>query len=233
MSAVTIVFLAIGAFAIVLLGLSVFGAHLHLGDLHLGHGGADLGGGGGADIHAGADLGGNPGNVTGHGGLDLSLPVIAGFLGALGFGGAIASVPLGGHGPLTVLAAAVIGLAVAVPMGWLAGRIVRAAIDMPTDATPASTDLLGASGVVVTPVPTSGYGEVRVTVAGTPMKLNARCDQPLDLGTRIFVIEVPSPTSVLVEPVPGLNPNPLAANPRTTNPPELSGPPEPTGEGRQ
>ena len=32
------------------------------------------------------------------------------------------------------------------------------------------------------------------------MKFNARADQPLPLGTRVFVIEVPSPTSVLVEP---------------------------------
>jgi membrane protein implicated in regulation of membrane protease activity len=73
---------------------------------------------------------------------------------------------------------------------------------MSTDATLTSNDLLGTVGVVITPVPIGGYGEVRLAVAGQQIKFNARSDQPLALGTRVFVIEVPTPTSVLVEPTP-------------------------------
>jgi membrane protein implicated in regulation of membrane protease activity len=79
---------------------------------------------------------------------------------------------------------------------------MAAAVNMPTDATPTSADLLGTIGVVVTGVPADGFGEVRVTVAGQPMKVYARADRPLVRGTRVMVIEVPSPTSVLVEPLP-------------------------------
>lgn len=216
MSATTVVFLAIGCFAIVLLVLSVFGGYLHLDASHLDGphlDGPHLGGGpasggasaGGAPAGGAATGGGGPSAGADSGGFQLSLPAIAGFLGAFGFGGAIASVPLAGHGALTTLAAALIGLAAAVPMAWLAGRLVHAAMTMRTDRTPDSGDLLGATGVVVTPVPSGGdYGEVRIMIAGAPMKLNARADRPLDLGTRIFVVEVSSPTSVVVEAVPGI-----------------------------
>ena len=53
-------------------------------------------------------------------------------------------------------------------------------------------------------MPERGYGEVRLAIAGQEIKFNARADQPLARGTRIFVIEVPSPTSVLVEPSPSV-----------------------------
>ena len=79
---------------------------------------------------------------------------------------------------------------------------------MPTDATLTSADLIGALGVVLTEVPAGGLGEVRLAVAGQPMKFYARADRPLARGTQIFVIEVPSPTSVLVEPIPGAGPAP-------------------------
>jgi len=194
-----VVFLIIGGFALLLLLLSLVGGghlhlghfhvgHLHLGHLHLGH--AHLG-------HAGGGHGGG-----GNGGAELSLPVIAGFLGAFGFGGAIVESLLPDRGGTGLLIAVVVGLLAAVPTGWLAGRLVNAAMNMSTDATLTSNDLLGTVGVVITPVPVGGYGEVRLAVAGQQIKFNARSDQPLALGTRVFVIEVPTPTSVLVEPTP-------------------------------
>ena len=70
---------------------------------------------------------------------------------------------------------------------------------MRTDATPTRDDLVGALGVVVTPIPASGYGEVRVRLGGQPVKLNARADQPVPLGAQVFVVEAPSDTSVIVE----------------------------------
>ncbi len=193
MDAVTVTFLAIGGFALLLLVLSLIGGHLHIEHLHIEHAGhfhlGHLGHVGHA--HAGTD----------GGGFEITLPAIAGFLGAFGFSGAIVASLVGG-GPLAALLAIVVGLVVAVPAAWAAGRLMSAAVNMATDATLTSSDLLGACGVVVTPVPADGYGEVRIAVAGQQMKFNARADQPLALGTSVFVIEVPSPTSVLVEPTP-------------------------------
>jgi membrane protein implicated in regulation of membrane protease activity len=189
MSAIVITFLSLGGFALLMLLLSMIGGHLHLGhlghlDLHVGHGHFHLG-------HT-------------DGGTDLSLPVLAGFLGAFGFGGAIAATLAGGTGLVALGAALVVGLLAAVPTAFLAGKLVNAAMNMATDATPSSDDLVGTTGVVVTPVPVDGYGEVRLAVAGQQMKFNARSAQPLALGTQVFVIEVPSPTSVLVEPTPSV-----------------------------
>jgi membrane protein implicated in regulation of membrane protease activity len=197
MSALVVTFLLIGGFALLLLILALLGGgHLHAGHLHVGH------------LHLGhLDLGhgavGN-GGAAGHGGFELSLPVIAGFLGAFGFGAAIAASLLPGGGAVAGLAAVVVGLVAAVPTAWLAGKLVNAAINISTDATLSSDDLIGTSGVVITPVPSGGYGEVRLAVGGQQMKFNARCDRPLALGTRIFVIAVPSPSSVLVEATPSI-----------------------------
>jgi membrane protein implicated in regulation of membrane protease activity len=191
MSTIAGTFLVIGGFALLLLILSLFGAgRLHLGHLHIGH--FHLG-------HVGHAHVGHDGSA---GGVDLSLPVIAGFLGAFGFGGAIAASLLPGRGGATLLAALVGGFIAAVPAGWLADRLVGAAMNLPTDATPTSDDLLGTTGVVITPVPVNGYGEVRLAVGGQLAKFHARSDVPLPLGTRVFVIGVPSPTSVLVEATP-------------------------------
>src|SRR6266511_207201 len=186
MSGLVVTFLAIGGFALLLLVLSLIGGHLHLGHVHFhtGHG----------HVHFG-----HP-----DGGTELSLPVIAGFLGAFGFGGAIAATLAGGHGALALMVALVVGVLAAVPTAFLAGKLVHAAMNMATDATLSSQDLVGTTGVVVTPVPAGGYGEVRLAVAGQQIKFNARAAQPLALGTQVFVIEVPSPTSVLVEPTPSV-----------------------------
>jgi membrane protein implicated in regulation of membrane protease activity len=196
MSGIVVTFLALGGFALLLLALSLIGGshlhlgHLHLGDVHLGH------------VHLGHLHLGN-GHVGGSdGGAELSLPVISGFLGAFGFAGAIGATLAGGHGVLAIAVGSVVGLVAAVPTAFLAGKLVHAAMNMATDATLSSADLVGASGVVITPVPEDGYGEVRLAVAGTVIKFNARAAQPLPRGTQVFVIEVPSPTSVLVEPHP-------------------------------
>ena len=197
MDAVTGTFLGIGAFAVLLMLLSLIGGahlgHLHVGhvDLHLGHG------------HVGTDSGG----------MQLTLPSIAGFIGALGFGGAIVASLLPFGGTVAVLLALVIGLAVAVPAAWAAGRLMAAAVNMPTDATPTSSDLLGVIGAVITDIPAGGLGEVRLTQAGQQLKVYARADAPLPRGARVFVVEVPTPTSVLVEQLPETGPATLPAEP--------------------
>jgi len=200
MGAAVVTFLAMGGFAILLLALSLVGGRMHLGHVHIGH--LHLG-----RLHLGhlrlgpLHLGHSGGSGAG---VELSMPVLAGFLGAFGFGGAIvASLLPGGPGAAVIAAGA--GLLAAIPTGWVVGRLVEAAVNMPTDATLTSNDLIGAMGVVISAVPVGGYGEVRLAVAGTQMKVHARCDEPLPLGTRVFVISVPTPTSVLVEPTPAVD----------------------------
>ncbi|MFI9640388.1 hypothetical protein ACIG87_10000 [Micromonospora sp. NPDC051925] len=137
----------------------------------------------------------------GHPDLDgpISVEAVAGFLGAFGFGAAIVNELLGGRTPGMIAAAVGGGVLAAVPTAWLARRMSRAARDMRTDATPTRDDLVGALGLVVTPIPAAGYGEVRVRVAGQPVKLNARADRPIPLGAQIFVVQTLSETSVHVE----------------------------------
>ncbi|MFC8618294.1 hypothetical protein ACFT9M_18025 [Micromonospora purpureochromogenes] len=137
----------------------------------------------------------------GHADVDgpVSVEAVAGFLGAFGFGAAIVNELVGGRTPGMIAAAAAGGALAAVPTAWLAARLSRAARDMRTDPTPNRDDLVGALGLVVTPVPAVGYGEVRVRVAGQPVKLNARADHPIPVGAQIFVVQALSETSVHVE----------------------------------
>ncbi len=186
MDAVTATFLAIGGFAILLMLLSLIGG-AHLGHVHVGH----------VDVHIGSvDHGADSGGYA------FTLPSIAGFIGALGFGGAIVAALLPFGGPGAVLVALVVGLGAGVPASWLAGRLMAAAVNMRTDATPESADLLGTTGIVITDIPADGLGEVRLTVGGNPLKVYARADAPVALGTQVFVVEVHSPTSVQVEALP-------------------------------
>ncbi|MFI9527076.1 hypothetical protein [Micromonospora rosaria] len=129
----------------------------------------------------------------------VSVEVVAGFTGAFGFGGAIVNELLGAGSPTLIAAAAGGGAVAAIPTAWLASRLSRAARNMRTDPTPTRDHLVGALGLVVTPVPADGYGEVRVRVAGQPVKLNARADRPIPVGTQIFVVQTLSETSVHVE----------------------------------
>lgn len=129
----------------------------------------------------------------------VSLEAVAGFTGAFGFAAAIASELLDAATPVEVAAASGLGLAAALPTAYLALRLARAARNMHTDPTPTRQDLIGRLGVVVTPIPVGGYGEVRVRLGGQPMKLNARADRPVPTGAQVFVIDAPSETSVVVE----------------------------------
>ncbi|MGC4808323.1 hypothetical protein [Micromonospora sp. DT233] len=129
----------------------------------------------------------------------VSVEAIAGFTGAFGFGAAIVNELVGGRTPGALAAAVAGGALAAVPTAWVAVRLSRAARTMRTDATPTRNDLVGALGLVVTPVPVDGYGEVRVRVAGQPVKLNARADGPIPVGARVFVVTALSDTSVHVE----------------------------------
>lgn len=129
----------------------------------------------------------------------FSVPAIAGFIGAFGFAGAIVGAATGTD---SLLVPVVAGVVAAVPTAWLATRLARAAMNMRTDATPTQQDMIGTTGVIVTPITGKGFGEVRISLGGQPVKLSARADKPIPLGARVFVVEATSSTSVIVEETP-------------------------------
>lgn len=130
----------------------------------------------------------------------ISLEMITGFIGAFGFGAAIVHEVLGAGSTTAVAMAATAGAAAALPVAYVATKLSRAARRMHTDATPTRSDLIGALGVVVTPIRAGGYGEIRVRLGGQPVKLYARADAAIPIGTQVFVVEAPTETSVVVEP---------------------------------
>ncbi|MFJ7492579.1 hypothetical protein ACIQZB_15235 [Streptomyces sp. NPDC097727] len=127
----------------------------------------------------------------------LSLPVIAGFLSMLGFGGAIV---LGTTGAGTVVATAA-GVLAGVVAAWLTWKFSRALMRDQTSVTPRGDDLVGSSGSVVTAIPADGYGEVLLQLAGQTVKLAAKSPVPVARGTEIWVESALSTTSVAVRPV--------------------------------
>lgn len=137
----------------------------------------------------------------GHGDADgfFSLPAVAAFVGGVGFGGAAASALLPDlPGAVTVLLCLLVGLVVALPLAAGAVKLSAALRDMPTEPTLTADRVLGSQGVVVSAVPAGGYGEVRLTLAGQQLKYAARSEVPLPVGTPVYVVDTPSPTSVQV-----------------------------------
>jgi membrane protein implicated in regulation of membrane protease activity len=130
----------------------------------------------------------------------FSLPALAALVGGVGFGGLAATALLPDALPptLTVLLALAAGLVVAVPLAWGAVRLSRALRTMPTQETLTRHHLLGAQGVVVSAVPSPGFGEVRLSVAGQQLKFSARSEVPLPAGTPVYVVDSLSDTAVEV-----------------------------------
>ena len=150
----------------------------------------------------------------------FSVPAAAALLGGVGFGGAAATsaLPADLSDGVTVLLALAVGLAVAVPLAWGAVRLSRALEHMPTQETLTREHLVGALGVVVSAVPSAGFGEVRLALAGQQLKFWARSDVPLPAGTPVYVVEALSETAVQVvstapDPLPSPPPEPGGTDP--------------------
>jgi membrane-bound ClpP family serine protease len=122
----------------------------------------------------------------------LSLPVIGAFLGAFGIGGFVGT-SVTSNALVGLVAAGVAGFV----LGWIALRLSLAFIGMHTDATPTSGDFHGQIGRVVTNITDAG-GEILIRSGGSPVKLVARADRPIERGVEVVVIEVLSATSVRV-----------------------------------
>lgn len=113
-------------------------------------------------------------------------------LAAVGFGGALLAAPFG------LLVGTLLGGAVGLAVGVGVFLIVRVALGGPGGAV-STTGLLGVFGTVVTRIPDGGLGEVVVPLAGSRVKLSARCEEPLPTGTSVYVVELLSATSVVVQ----------------------------------
>ncbi|MCX5296893.1 hypothetical protein OG898_10370 [Streptomyces sp. NBC_00193] len=127
----------------------------------------------------------------------LSLPVVAGFVSMLGFTGAIV---LGSTG-LGLGVATAVGALAGAGAGWATYRMSRALLRDRSGEAPRHGDLVGSTGTVVTDIPSGGYGEVLLRLAGQPVKYAATADGPLARGAEVWVTAAPSPTSVAVRPV--------------------------------
>lgn len=124
---------------------------------------------------------------------------IAGLLGGFGFGGALG---LGLTGNMVI--AIVVGLAIGVLLGWMAGKLTSVLRRQGADVAPSTKSLIGVEALVITAVPQDGYGQVRINHRGHTYMMNAKAPVPLDPGARVWVSGVLSATSVEVTPVDAL-----------------------------
>lgn len=126
----------------------------------------------------------------------FSSAVIGGFVSAFGFGTALSQglgAPLGLAVPL--------GVAVGLLFAWFASWLTRLVRGGGSDATVTTADTVGRDAKVVTGIPEGGFGVVRVQVGGHSLQLNARAEQPVEVGTEVYVTGVLSSTAVAVAPV--------------------------------
>lgn len=128
---------------------------------------------------------------------------IAGFLGALGFTGALVD-SLTDNRILAWVIGLAVGLALGVAVGWITARMRNA----DSGSAPGSRELVGVTATVATPIPAGGFGTVRLRHGGHLTTMNARCDSPVGSGATVWVVESISPGAVLVRPVRPLDPDP-------------------------
>lgn len=126
----------------------------------------------------------------------FSTEALAGFLGALGFGGAIA---LDATGSTSL--AVIIGLVLGVLLGFAAARASRFLHGTGETDTVRTSDMIEKIGQVVDAIPEGGFGVVSISVGGHLTRLNARSSIAVPAGTQVSVTSIISPTAVQVEPL--------------------------------
>lgn len=132
-------------------------------------------------------------NVDFLAGDSFSLASMAAFLGAFGFGGVISLSLV----PSTSVAV-VVGLALGAIAAWGAISLTRWLKRSESLTSMRSEALVGSVARVITAIPSGGYGEVLITLAGESHKRSARADRELPAGTEVWVMSILSPTAVEV-----------------------------------
>lgn len=123
----------------------------------------------------------------------LSLPVVAAFLGALGF---VAGATTGSLGALALLP----GVAAGIGFGFAAVRLSSFISGEEHPSADRHEQLLGTIGHLVTPASSTAYGEVMLSRPNGPLKLACRATHQIAAGTEVVVVDVTSSTLVTVEP---------------------------------
>jgi len=126
----------------------------------------------------------------------FSTAVLGGFVSAFGFGGALAV----GAG-LPNLVALPVGIVTGVVAGWFASWLTRVVRGGGSGESMRADDVVGHDAVVITDIPASGFGVVRVRVGEHVLQLNASADAAIPSGTPTHVTGVLSPTAVTVAPL--------------------------------
>lgn len=126
----------------------------------------------------------------------FSTEALAGFLGALGFGGAIVY-DVTGSTAISLILGVVFGVALGAATGWVAHKLRSD----DAAAVVRSDDLVERTGQVIGEIPAEGYGVVSLTVGGHITRVNARSSAVVPSGTTVVVVSVLSPTAVAVEPL--------------------------------
>jgi Na+/glutamate symporter len=119
---------------------------------------------------------------------------LAGFLGTLGFGGALAY-DATGSATVGIVVGVVAGLVIGALVGWTMAKLRG----NDSGETVRTSELAWREATVVSAIPADGYGEISLVVSGHLTKLNARANEPLAAGTAVLITAVLSPTSVSVE----------------------------------
>lgn len=135
-------------------------------------------------------------HFDGFGGDFFSFAGLAGFVGALGFTGAIV-LSVVDNIMLAILGGVLVGTGVGALAAWLTMRLRDTTRD--TDSTIRSQNVVGATGRVLHDIPAGGFGQVRVVVHGHPTQYNAKALEPIPAGNLIQVTAVLSPTAVMVK----------------------------------
>ena len=126
----------------------------------------------------------------------FSTEAVAAFLGALGFGGAIA---LSATGSTSL--AVVIGVVLGVLLGYAAAKASRFLHGTGETDAVRTSDMVEKIGTVVSAIPEDGFGVVSISVGGHLTRLNARSSLAVPAGPQVSVTSVISPTAVQVEPL--------------------------------
>ncbi|AFV89853.1 hypothetical protein PACID_20620 [Acidipropionibacterium acidipropionici ATCC 4875] len=130
------------------------------------------------------------------GGEYVSTAVIAAFIGALGFGGALVMGLTGSTG-WAIGAGCGAGVLFGAGASWLT-RVLKGS---GSSYTPTGSELIGAEAHVISPIPQDGMGQIRLSVHGHLLTLNARSQSPVEAGERVWISRRLSPTAVEVSPV--------------------------------
>ncbi|CAN5862519.1 hypothetical protein BH23ACT8_BH23ACT8_14070 [soil metagenome] len=126
----------------------------------------------------------------------FSAPVLGSFLAAFGFGASLIMYATGVGAGVGALG----GLGSGIVIGGAALVLTRVLMNMPTDASMDTADLVGKTGTVVTRIPDGGLGEVVIRHLGQLHKSYARSGAPVAAGSEVVVTAVLSTSAVMVKP---------------------------------